>query len=668
MNTRWSLFKKYPYPIMIGLLALAGLVHWGLWYQLDNDYFFILDYSLVIVLAILGGFYAGMLAITGFLLLYVLPLIKGDALLDAPFDRLPLLFLMMNTGLIFCFSESIYRLYRRLKVEYNRLEFILNTSKQGYCDLNLDTKTSVRSALHDQIFGYSSPVPEWTHDSFLKHVHPEDMPVVEHAFKAAMMHQKPWEFQCRIYRADDKQVRWISAVGELLQEGPSTHMLGVVQDITQRKNLELALAQMTAKFNTLLEATPDALVIIDQKGHIIFSNKLIEKLFGYTTDELMEHPIEILIPPRYTQKHITHRNNYMKNPQMRLIGVGVDLFGRHKEGHEFPVEVSLNPLSTAEGLCVLAAIRDISERKRNEATKAMLSALVEFSDEAIIGCDLEGLIFGWNHGAELLYGYPMSAIIGRHVRLLVPDEKQADIEAILTEAAQGGHTQQSEILGLHQDGHVIPLVMTGAPIQNPNKEVVGIVITLHDMTQQKLVEEKLKHIAEHDPLTGLVTRLIFEDRLNQAIAFAQRNETHVAVLFIDIDNFKKINDNYGHAVGDLLIRAVAKRIQKCVRKIDTLARFGGDEFALILTNLKDGDKALLISKKINSSCSKALLKKNIKVTLSIGIVIYPQEDKNLIEKADMAMYEVKKSGKNNIKIYKKHASSPSKTAVTDIEK
>ncbi len=661
MNRWWTqdqfiFSKNHAYFATIILMASASMLRvWPL-QSLGSNYAYLTYYPAMILAAVMGGFLSGILATTlaccSVSLLW--PLFVSEAFVKTPSDLLAMVFFAFNGLLISVVAEGMRRAHECAMTEHHQLGLSLKSANQGYWNLNLETYAAERSLLHDQIFGYAVLLPEWTYSMFLSHVHPDDRQFVDKTFKTAIAEHGSWAFECRIYRADDKSMHWIWASGEQVKIGQHQHMLGLIQDITERKYTELVLRKLTNKFKVLLEAIPDCLLICNDEGLITFANKASERIFGYVSKELMGQKIEFLIPDRYLMTHQKHIRHYFEASSLRPMGAGLNLYGKHRDGHEFSVEISLSPIELDDGLFTLATVRDITERKKTEDAKAMLLALVESSDEAIIGKDLKGIIFSWNKAAEDLYGYTSTEMIGRSVKRLFPEDKQDEFEGIMHEISHCGHIKNKESFRVHKDGHTIPVSITISPIINSQGKVMGASTTARDITQEKLLEKKLRHLAEHDPLTGLINRPLFEDRIEQAISQTKRQKDLMAVCFLDIDDFKNVNDLYGHTTGDLLLCAVTKRIQSCLREIDTFARLGGDEFALILLSIKKESDVVKIVKKIMHFFSKGFLIENhpIQVTLSVGISLYPRDgEQSHIEKADAAMYYVKNHGKNNFKFY-----------------
>jgi len=432
-----------------------------------------------------------------------------------------------------------------------------------------------------------------------------------------------------------------------------------IRDITARKRTEAELQRAEEKFSRLLEAAPDAMVIVDHQGKIRFVSSQTEMLFGYRREELYGRTIEILLPERFRANHIGDRRNYFVDPKTRLMGKGLELYGLHKDGTEFSVDISLSPLHTKEGDLVTAAIRDSSERKRGEASRSQLAAIVESSDDAIISKTLDGRIVSWNDGAEHTYGYTADEVTGHPISILLPADRPDEMSQILDRLRRGERVKHYETVHARKDGRKIDVSLTVSPIRTiASDEIIGASIIARDVTEQKRAEEYVRYLAQHDTLTGLPNRLLFRDRIVQAIAQARRNQQHVAVAFIDLDRFKEINDSLGHEIGDQLLSLAAKRLQDCLREGDTVARLGGDEFVVSLPELINPEDALSAATKILEALREPFLidTHELHVSGSIGISLYPSDGADadtLMRAADTAMYHAKENGRDNCQFFTK---------------
>lgn len=430
----------------------------------------------------------------------------------------------------------------------------------------------------------------------------------------------------------------------------------VVIDL-QRENIERR--QTEKKFKRLLESAPDAMIIVDSEGAIRIVNSQTERLFGYTRAELVGQPIEKLMPQRFRSRHIDHRTGYVLDslgPKARAMGQGLDLYGLHQDGHEFPIDVSLSPVDTEEGISITAAVRDVSERKRADATRGQLAAIVESSDDAIVGMSLGGVITSWNRGAERLYGYAAEEILGRSILTLEPaDRSQEELQQF--ERVKGGEpVQHFETVRVHKDGRRVIVSLTLSAIKDASGRIIGVSKIARDVTATKQAEEQIRFLAQHDALTGLPNRLLFKDHINQAIAHAHRARRETAVLFIDLDHFKHINDSLGHQVGDRVLRLTGERLQQCVREVDSVARLGGDEFVVSVPAISGSSDAMAIADKLLLALRQPFHvdDRALHVSGSIGISLFPTDGADadvLMRAADTAMYYAKENGRNNYQFF-----------------
>ena len=261
----------------------------------------------------------------------------------------------------------------------------------------------------------------------------------------------------------------------------------------------------------LLEAIPDAILAVNQEGIVVQVNSRSEELFGYTREELIGQKVEMLVPEKQRQEHHNHREQFRQQPRTRRMGAGLDLCGRRRDGTEFPVEISLSPVQTGDGLLVLSAIRDISDRKRIEdqlrrahgeleRTKNRqlweyqnrLALTVDSSQDAIIGKTLDGIITHWNKGAEQIYGYKAVEVIGKSISILCPSDRSDEIPQILERIRRGERVEYFESVRVTKDGRRLHVSISVSPVCDSEGRIVGASAIARDITAQKRAEDQLR--------------------------------------------------------------------------------------------------------------------------------------------------------------------------------
>jgi len=290
-----------------------------------------------------------------------------------------------------------------------------------------------------------------------------------------------------------------------------------------KKLSHLATRMIKSLLSTsFFEAVPDAMVAVDQTGVIVQVNSQTEHLFGYTQGELIGQKVEILVPANQREQHHGHREHFRQHPETRRMGAALDLHGRRKDGSEFPVEISLSPVPTDDGMLVLSAIRDISDRKRIEqqlqkaheelaASKDRellqyqnrLALIVDSSQDAIIGKNLDGTITHWNKGAEHIYGYRAEEVIGRSISILAPNDRADEIPAILERIRRGELVEYFETVRVRQDGQHLNVSISVSPIRDAHGTIVGASAIARDVTSQRRAEDLLRQAQKMEAIGRL---------------------------------------------------------------------------------------------------------------------------------------------------------------------
>ncbi|MGH7145249.1 MAG: EAL domain-containing protein [Planctomycetota bacterium] len=425
--------------------------------------------------------------------------------------------------------------------------------------------------------------------------------------------------------------------------------LVVAAAVDERRRAEVQLAEREQLNRLVIEGASDTILTIDDSNQITYANASAQRLFGYRPDELVGQSLSMLIPERLRQAHLEGFVRYLRTRKRTLAWQGREIVALHKSGRELSVEISIGEQFRGRHLFT-GVIRDIGERQRALAAERWLATLVRNSHDAIIGKNLDGIILSWNEAAEDLFGWTAAEAVGRPVTLIYPPDFTAEFQAIMARLRRGDTIGNFETVRIHKDGRRIDISVSISPIDDGSGRIVGASSVARDITEARRARDQIRHLAHHDTLTGLPNRLLFRQHLAEAIAAAERDRRQAAVLFIDLDHFKEVNDTHGHDVGDELLRTVAARLQGCLRTEDRIARLGGDEFVAILSGDTTSRDAVGIAEKILNALQSPFRFSavELRISASIGVSLFPDDGRDadaLLRSADSAMYCAKETGR-----------------------
>ncbi|HXN05831.1 MAG TPA: EAL domain-containing protein, partial [Nitrospiria bacterium] len=425
-----------------------------------------------------------------------------------------------------------------------------------------------------------------------------------------------------------------------------------------------ALIESELKFRSLVESASEAIILANSSGEIIFWNKGAQMIFGYTEGEIMGKPLVVLLPERYRDGHQKSLKRLQETGDSRLKGKTVEMEGLRKEGEEFSLEISMATWKTEKERFYSGIIRDITVRKKAEEelkdSQERNQLLLNSTAEAIYGLDMDGRCTFCNQSSLRILGYARADdLIGKNMHLLIHHTKPdgtpfPETECKIYRAFRNGKgVHVSDEVLWRADGSSFPAEYWSYPIFK-NGILIGSVMSFLDITNRKQAEYLVHHMAYYDILTGFPNRHFFHDLLEKAISQSQQKGRSVAILLLDLDRFKEINDTLGHHRGDLLLKNVGIRLKEAVFTTDTVARLGGDEFGILLS-MASSDDARLVANKILKVLEEPFEVEGLPVVVetSIGIALYPDHGSNadtLIQRGDVAMYASKK-GKIGFVLY-----------------
>lgn len=429
-----------------------------------------------------------------------------------------------------------------------------------------------------------------------------------------------------------------------------------ISELERRRN-ETALRESEARFRQLFEKIPNISVQgYDAQRRVIFWNQASTELYGYTAEEVLGRLLDdVLIPPELGLNVEALHRDWIEHGVEIPAG---EILLCHKDGRRVPVFSSHVMQRNADGQAEMYCVDiDLSAHKRAQASLKLAQTVFSHAREGILVSDAGGIIVEVNAALCALSGHAREALIGRPVGMLRSGRHSAEFYADMHESLQTRGHWSGEVWNCRPSGEYYPVLLTISAVRDDAGMVTQYVALYADIAAQKAHEAELEFLASHDALTSLPNRALLRDRLEQALAQARRRGERVAVAYLDLDGFKEVNDQHGHALGDRLLQHLAGCMRASLREGDTIARLGGDEFAAVLVDLGEHGAFVPFVNRLLEVISRPVCIDGIalEVSASIGVSIFPQPEEvdadQLLRQADLAMYQAKLAGKGRFSIF-----------------
>lgn len=421
----------------------------------------------------------------------------------------------------------------------------------------------------------------------------------------------------------------------------------------QRQKLLTEKNQLEA----ITQSMGEGLYVLDKEGNVILVNTVACNMLGYSEQDMLGKKAHYLFHSHALNQHLTLEQCPVFSSVLNGNNfVGEEIFCK-SNGEHFPVRIHSRPLK--EGSRILGSVAvfsDISLYKAEEAHQHLLTSALEHVANGVVITDPDAKIEWVNNAFEKMTGYMLAEVTGHKPSEFVKSGRQnRAFYQQMWDCINSGQVWHGELINKRKNGSFYHEELTIAPVKDKQGKILHFVGVKQDITERKVAEQRIRRLAHYDLLTGLPNRALFTNTLQKAIKIA-KSQQKLAVLFIDLDKFKPVNDQFGHDTGDQLLQEVALRIKACIRDNDTAARTGGDEFVVLLAPLDSTEQARLIGEKILHTVKYAFLLADteIFISASIGIALYPQHATDvtmLLKHADEAMYQAKQSGRDQVMLY-----------------
>jgi diguanylate cyclase (GGDEF)-like protein/PAS domain S-box-containing protein len=515
------------------------------------------------------------------------------------------------------------------------------------------------SRLFQKLSGYSSADLIGTNP--LDYISPDDREITRKLAIKRLKGKSSDAYEYRFIRKNGKAMWILEMITSIVFRGKRA-ALGSFMDITARKKTEETVHQSEERYRTILDEMEDGYFEVDLAGNFTFVNDADCRHLGYSREELIGANFRGQMTKEDSE--IVY-NAYTKIYRTCKPERGISYKVIHKDGTTGFAETAGFPLRNQKGEIIgfRGVGRDVTERRQMEEalrqSEEKYRTIIEEMEEWYFETDLAGKLLYFNDAFVRALGYPPKELTGLNFRALIKQEQAEEIYKIFHQVYEIGEPVKNfpqEFV--RPEGSITFAEFSIFPKRDHRGKIFGFRGVGHDITERKRVEQELSYMATHDPLTGLPNRMLFMDRLKMALAHAKRNKQKLAVMMLDLDRFKNINDTLGHMVGDRLLKEIGLRLTGLLRQNDTISRLGGDEFIILLPEIVRMKDPAEVAEKIINAIQQPFICDSYQLitSTSIGIALYPddcQDMDSLMKNADMAMYSVKAHGRNSYQFFTK---------------
>ncbi|PXW86175.1 PAS domain S-box-containing protein/diguanylate cyclase (GGDEF)-like protein [Nitrosomonas sp. Nm84] len=558
-----------------------------------------------------------------------------------------------------------HQISESLRHSEERLSYALQAASEGLWDFNIETNAVYYSPRWMEIVGYHPNELPPSLDTWSMLVHPDEKDKALSQLSDYLAgRSNKYEAEFRMRHKDGHWVHVLSR-GILARDDQGNplspqRVIGTHLEITEQKQAENQLRESETRYRTLFEGSYDAMIIFRASPlQLITCNSAALEMFDIPDLETFVSlgPLD-LVPERQSDQALS-QDKLQKIAEL-VMHNGFHYFEwAHKRLHGdiFPTTVMLSRSEINGELCLQATVRDITQQKNAEEQLRLAASVFAHAREGIMIMNADSILIDVNAAFTYITGYERDEVIGKKPNILKSDRHNRDFYTEMYRSANSKGHWYGEIWNRRKNGELFAALLNISQICSEDGGTRHLVGIFTDITYIKTHQRELEHLAHYDILTGLPNRALLTIRLQQAMALTKRLNKFIAVVFIDLDGFKAINDQYGHEAGDKLLINIAKNMQDSFRKVDTLARIGGDEFIAVFQNLNTRNDCEPFVRRILDSVTKPIVinDETLNITASVGISLYPQDEDAspdlLLRQADQAMYEAKLAGKNRFHFF-----------------